>query len=98
MAGGLQARRYYVSGLVQGVGYRFFAERVARELGVGGYVRNLADGRVEVYAVGTAAQLEALGQRLRQGPPAAVVRELVEEPAELLPRYRSAFSILTTSS
>ena len=54
------AKRFVVSGSVQGVGFRYFAERVALRLGVAGYVKNLPDGRVEVYAIGTAAQLDAL--------------------------------------
>ena len=49
MIGMKVAKKYVVSGRVQGVGYRFFAERVAQELGMGGYVKNLWDGRVEVY-------------------------------------------------
>jgi len=45
-----QARRYFVSGLVQGVGYRYFTQDAADRLRLTGYVRNLRDGRVEVYA------------------------------------------------
>ena len=45
------AKRFFASGLVQGVGYRFFARRAAERLGVAGYAKNLRDGRVEVYAV-----------------------------------------------
>jgi acylphosphatase len=51
------ARRFYVSGRVQGVGYRFFACHAAEQQGVTGYARNLRDGRVEVYAIGSDAQL-----------------------------------------
>ncbi len=58
------AKRYYVSGMVQGVGYRYFAERAAMHLKVMGYVRNLRDGRVEVYAIAPAETLAAL----RRGP------------------------------
>ena len=47
------ARHYLVSGEVQGVGFRFFAQRVAARHQVTGYVRNLDDGRVEVHAEGT---------------------------------------------
>ena len=47
------ARHYLISGDVQGVGYRFFAQRVAARHQVVGYVRNLSDGRVEVLAEGT---------------------------------------------
>ena len=74
----MTARRYLVSGVVQGVGYRYFVLRIARRLGVRGYVRNLPDGRVEVYAEGTSEQLDQLRAYLREGPPAAVV-EGVEE-------------------
>ncbi len=76
------ARRYFVHGVVQGVGYRYFALRVARRIGVRGYVRNLPDGRVEVYAEGTPEQLDRLRAYLQEGPPAAVVQgvEEVEVP------------------
>jgi acylphosphatase len=88
-----QARRFYVSGRVQGVGYRFFACRVAEEQGVTGYARNLRDGRVEVYAIGTEAQLRALLAELRRGPRHASVEAVGEAEAELLPRYAWHFSI-----
>ena len=75
------ARRYFVRGRVQGVGYRYFAERSARETGVTGYVRNLDDGRVEVYAVGTPEQLSALSGYLWKGPRFADVRGVEEQEA-----------------
>ena len=62
------------------MGYRYFAQRVAREFGVRGWARNLEDGRVEVLGVGTARQLEGFEGELRVGPPAADVRGLVMEP------------------
>ena len=70
----MRARKFWVSGRVQGVGYRQFAARVARELGLKGWVRNLPDGRVEAFAVGPARLLEDFEGRLRQGPPAGDVR------------------------
>ena len=70
----MRARRFWISGQVQGVGYRYFAIRVARELGLKGWVRNLSDGRVEAYAAGPAHHLEDFEGRLRQGPPAGEVR------------------------
>jgi len=48
------ARRWFIGGRVQGVGYRYFAQRAASGLGLRGYARNLDDGRVEVYAIGAA--------------------------------------------
>jgi len=66
-----QFRRYVVKGRVQGVGFRWFVEREARLLGVGGWVRNREDGAVEVLASGTRAQLSSLYDRLREGPRAA---------------------------
>lgn len=88
-----QARRYFVEGFVQGVGFRFFAERVARQLGLGGYVKNLRDGRVEVYALGLAEQLAELKRRLEQGPRAARVSRVEEQEAAPLDRYRHDFTV-----
>ena len=79
--------------MVQGVGYRFFAQRAAERLGLGGYVKNLRDARVEVYAIGSSAQLNALRAELERGPRAAVIEAVREEAAEVLPRYAARFSI-----
>ena len=68
------SRRYLVSGRVQGVGFRYFTQKTARLLGLAGWVRNLADGRVEAHAQGSAQQLEDLEGRLHVGPPGAQVR------------------------
>jgi acylphosphatase len=63
------ARRYFISGDVQGVGFRYFVQRRVRSLpSVKGFVRNLHDGRVEVYAEGEEQQLADLYHALRQGP------------------------------
>lgn len=88
-----QAKRFYVSGRVQGVGFRFFAERTAVSLGVSGFVRNLFDGRVEIYAIGTAEQMEALRDALRRGPRMAAVDRVDDQDAELLNDYAGIFSI-----
>jgi acylphosphatase len=88
-----QAKRFYVSGRVQGVGFRFFAERTASSLGVGGYVRNLFDGRVEVYAIGSADQMEALRNALQRGPRMAGVDRVDEHDADILREYANVFSI-----
>ena len=69
--------RFLVSGMVQGVGFRWFVARHARALGLGGYARNLADGRVEVVASGSGAEeLGRLEQLLREGPAHARVDRL----------------------
>ena len=68
------ARRYLIAGRVQGVGYRAFAAHAARRVNVAGWVRNLADGRVEVHAAGTAGQLDEFEGWLRNGPRFAEVR------------------------
>ncbi len=70
-----------IRGRVQGVGYRFFAQRAADELHLTGYTRNLDDGRVEVYAVGTPEQLCELAGRLWMGPRMADVRGVEEVEA-----------------
>ncbi|MEX2236390.1 MAG: acylphosphatase [Dehalococcoidia bacterium] len=57
-----------VSGRVQGVGYRDYARRRARQLGISGWVRNLPDGRVEVHAEGARESLDTLLRQLRSGP------------------------------
>jgi acylphosphatase len=87
------AKRFYVSGAVQGVGFRFFAEGVATKLGIAGYVKNLFDGRVEVYAIGSAAQLDALKRELRRGPRMASVEDVTEDDAEILSEFSHGFSI-----
>jgi acylphosphatase len=66
-------RRSFVSGRVQGVFYRATCVRKAQEMGVTGFARNLADGRVEVLACGEAPQVEAFVQWLWEGSPASKV-------------------------
>jgi acylphosphatase len=63
----------FVSGRVQGVAYRFFAERRAAEIQVTGWVRNLRDGRIEIVAEGQKVDLERFLEFLRQGPRMAKV-------------------------
>jgi acylphosphatase len=77
----LQARRWFVRGRVQGVGYRYFAQKWAQTLGLTGYARNLDDGRVEVYAAGPAAKLAELAPLLHRGPRWAEVRGVEEQEA-----------------
>jgi acylphosphatase len=77
-----RACRFLVRGRVQGVGFRWFVEREAHTLGIAGWVRNRADGTVEVLAIGTREQLSGLRSRLREGPRAARVDDVEESEAE----------------
>jgi acylphosphatase len=76
-----QARLFWVRGRVQGVGFRFFVQRAATAMGLTGYVKNLDDGRVEVYAVGSPEKLSELAGVLWKGPPYAEVRAVEEQEA-----------------
>ncbi len=72
----ISAARWLISGCVQGVGFRWFVLRQAEELGVGGWARNLPDGRVEVVASGPPAVLEQLDAALQRGPRMAYVENV----------------------
>ncbi|MDQ3816548.1 MAG: acylphosphatase [Acidobacteriota bacterium] len=85
------ARKFLISGDVQGVGYRFFAQRAAARHQVVGYVRNLADGRVEALAEGSAEDVEAFKNDLATGPVYATVENVEEinlEPTGTYPLFR----------
>lgn len=71
--------RFFISGRVQGVAFRVHTRAQAVELCLRGHARNLADGRVEVLAVGDAAAIECLAAWLRHGPPLARVDEVHRE-------------------
>ena len=77
----MNARRYFVRGRVQGVGFRWFVQKAATSIGVSGYTRNLDDGRVEVYAVGSSEQLNELCGMSWRGPQMSDVRGVEEEEA-----------------
>jgi acylphosphatase len=76
----MQAIRYIVRGRVQGVGFRDFARRAAREAGVTGWVRNRADGSVEAMAVGSSDGLAAFAAALAEGPRQSLVESVDQEP------------------
>ena len=78
---------------MQGVGYRYFAQDAAERLHLTGYVRNLRDGRVEAYAIGTAEQLSRLRNALEKGPRGAMVHGITEESSTIDQRYGQDFSI-----
>ena len=77
------ARRAVVRGRVQGVGFRFFAERAARELCVKGWVRNLPDGSVETVAEGEDEAVARYVERVRLGPRASRVEAILVEELSL---------------
>ncbi len=81
------AKKFLVKGRVQGVGYRYFAERWASQLGVFGYVKNLWDGNVETYAIGSSAALEELKSKLYEGPRSARVIAIEESDEPVDARY-----------
>jgi len=85
------SRKFFISGVVQGVGYRFFAQRAAARHQVLGYVRNLEDGRVEALAEGNAVAVEGFRNDLLTGPTFSRVEhieELVLEPSKLYSSFR----------
>jgi len=86
-----EAKRWYVSGRVQGVGFRYFAQAKATELDLHGWARNLDDGRVEIYAIGHADRLNDLAAALHIGPRSADVRG-VEEKEDVVETL-SGFSV-----
>jgi len=81
------AKKYRISGRVQGVGFRYFAERAAGRLGLGGYVRNCSDGTVEVYAIGEPSTLEVFKMQLAEGPRSARVMAVDESDEAVNERY-----------
>ncbi|MBD0325562.1 MAG: acylphosphatase [Pyrinomonadaceae bacterium] len=85
----LIARKFLISGEVQGVGYRFFAQRAAARHQVVGYVRNLQDGRVEALAEGESASVEAFLHDLATGPAWASVANVEEINLEPTGTYSS---------
>jgi len=88
----MPAKRYWVSGRVQGVWFRATTRDQAAGLGLDGWVRNLPDSRVEVLASGEKESLEKLESFLRQGPPGARVDSLEEEEAR--PPDAAGFQVL----
>lgn len=83
------ARKFLISGEVQGVGYRFFAQRAAARHQVVGYVRNLPDGRVEALAEGEPSSVEAFRHDLVTGPAHAEVLNVEELNLEPTGTYSS---------
>jgi acylphosphatase len=81
-----------ISGAVQGVGFRFFAQRAAQRYSLTGYVMNLQDGRVKVSAEGTQEALSLLVEELKKGTSLSWIEEVQVNWAEYRGRFRD-FSI-----
>ncbi len=79
----MRACHCIVEGRVQGVGFRYFTQRIAERFGICGWVRNLSDGNVEIRAEGESAALENFLNRIRNGPSFSQVTSLRESPAEV---------------
>ncbi len=79
--------------MVQGVGFRFFTQDAAEKLRIHGFVRNLRDGRVEVFAMGAPQQLAEFRALLERGPRFSSISEVQEEPATPDPQYGGRFFI-----
>lgn len=89
MAGQLKGLHIVVDGVVQGVGFRWFVERVAHELGLVGYVRNMYDGSVETYAEGDEGTLNVFCKELKIGPRSAHVTSVRVDWTEYSGEYKN---------
>ena len=89
----LYAVNLYVSGRVQGVGFRFYAMRIARSFGITGWVRNLYDGRVEIYAEGKKPNLVGFIEEIKIGPPTSHVSNVVQNWEKIKKQHFNDFSI-----
>lgn len=77
-----RAESFRIEGRVQGVGYRWWAVTAAREIGLAGWVRNRADGSVEVLAIGDPDALDELAAACAKGPPSARVSAVTRSAAQ----------------
>lgn len=90
----MEVKKLFVSGRVQGVGYRYWAKSQADELKVSGWVRNLEDGRVEALLCGEPLAIHEFVSRAKKGPAQALVGDLVLEDFTLAELTPCDFSIL----
>ncbi len=86
--------RVRVTGVVQGVGFRWFARQLARRYGLAGWVKNHEDGSVEIAADGRDADVQAFLRGVRQGPPGAQVAEIQSLPVDSLAPLPQPFTIV----
>jgi acylphosphatase len=94
---GALVRRVLIEGYVQGVGYRYFARRVAQRHNVSGWVRNRRDGSVEALVRGAAADVEAFIAELGRGPYGAEVRNVRVVPADDNEGWAAGFEVRPTA-
>lgn len=83
-----------VRGVVQGVGFRWFVRQRARRWDMAGWVRNQADGSVELALSGSDEAIQALLQAIRVGPPGAVVEDVATLPADELGELPRPFTVI----
>jgi acylphosphatase len=88
----LVARRFVISGRVQGVGFRYFTQECALREGVTGWVRNLPDGRVEAHVEGEAESVTRVERALRSGPRGARVQSVTVDVEDVTGAY-DTFSV-----
>jgi acylphosphatase len=87
------ARRYLIAGRVQGVGFRYFTQRLAVQHGISGWVRNTPDGRVEIEAEGDTDAMHQFESRVSAGPPGAHVDLVDTREISVGPVLQSGFAI-----
>ncbi len=81
----MRCKKLRITGVVQGVGYRAWARRLARELNVLGYVRNMDDGSVEMVICAPENIMTVMINAAKKGPPASVVKSVEVEDIEFEP-------------
>jgi acylphosphatase len=83
-----KAKKFTIIGSVQGVGFRYFTYHHAKRIGIYGYVRNLINGNVEVYAIGSEEQLLILKEKLSSGPNFSRVENVIVEDMQVNNNYK----------
>ena len=90
-------KHWFVSGQVQGVGFRAFTYEAARDLKLKGWVRNLTDLRVEIVAEGPAKDVAKLLERVKKGPPSSKVKDVAEAKVDEKEKLAEVFEIRDTA-
>ena len=84
----------FVSGIVQGIGYRWFVENTAKTLGLTGWVKNLCNGNVEIEAEGDKQTLESFLAAIRSGHTGAVINDITAQWADKPEKEYKSFGII----